>query len=464
MAGRLSSVGLRAANALGAIDGSIMRAALALLAALALMPAPAAASSLADALRDALASNPRWQAAQAQRDAGVEAEMQGRAGLLPQASFVASRSQSSTDSVTPGPAGPQSASRDYDAYNYTLQVRQALYRPRAWAAWDQGKAQAASAEATLRAARQELAQRVVLAYAEWGHANATLAAAEAQVSSLELAASSAARVFQAGDGTRVDVETTRARLAQAQAQRIEAEGLVRAALRGWLQVTGRDRDGNGALIGNGTATRLPLDLGTLEAWQAEALAASGQIQALQHAVDAAREEVRKARADHKPSLDLFASRTRSQSDTELTIGNRYDTTRLGVQLSVPIYSGGSVDSMVRQALANLRRAENDLEAARLDLTLQVERDWNLLQASREAAQAAAGAVQAAALAVRAARLGIPAGSATRVDELNAISSEATARRDLIQADARALAGWARLMAAAGRLDEQALQRADAALR
>jgi len=440
------------------------RAALAAaLAAALLAPMSAQSAGLAEDLRDALANDPRWRSAQAARDAGIEAEVQGRAGLLPQVSFTGSKSKASTDATTQTAQGPQDYSRDYDAFNYALQLRQPLLRPRAWAAYSQGKAQAAYAEANLRAARQDLAQRVVLAYAEWGYANASVQASQSQVASLELSASGARRVFEAGDGTRTDVETARARLAQAQAQRVEAEGQVQSAILGWRQLTGREALRTAPVIGTGSALRLPLDPATLAGWRDLALASNGQIQGLRHAVDAARDEIRKTRSDHLPTLDLFASRTRSQSDTEQTIGNRYDTTRLGLQLSVPIYAGGSVSSTMRQAAAELRRAESDLDAASQQLALQVERDWHTLQSARETARASMQSIDAAALAARAARLGLAAGSATRIDELDAIAQEAAARRDLIQADARALVAWARLMAATDRLDEEALQRADAVM-
>lgn len=437
--------------------------ALAIAAVLCGVALPLHAAGLVEDLRAALGHDPQWRSAQAIRDAGIETEFQGRAGLLPQVSFVGTKGRASTDSTVQTAQGPRDASSSYDTFNYTLQVRQPLVRPRAWAAYSQGKSQAAYAEANLRAARQDLAQRVVMSHAEWGFAHASLQAAETQRASLTLAATAAGRSFQAGDGTRTDVETVRARLAQAEAQVAEAEGQVMAATLGWRQITGRQTLRSAPVIGNGTALRLRLDPSTLAEWQAAALAANGQIQGLQHALDAARDEVRKVRADHLPTLDLLANRTRSQSDTDVTIGNRYDTTRLALQLNVPIYSGGAVDSSVRQALANLRRAESDLELARHQVSLQVERDWHAFQSARALAEAARRSLDAAALAVRAARMGIPAGTATRVDELNAVTQEATARRELIQADARALASWARLMAAADRLDEPALQSADAAL-
>lgn len=414
-------------------------------------------------LQDALTHDPQWRAAQAVRDAGVEAEIQGRAGLLPQVSFSGSKGRASTDSTVLSAQGPRESSSSYDTFNYSVQVRQPLIRPRAWAAYGQGKAQAAYAEANLRAARQDLVQRVVLAYADWGFANAALRAASAQRDALALAATAAQRSLQAGTGTRTELETTRARLAQAQAQVLEAEGQVESAILGWRQLTGRDTLRPAPVIGTGSALRLPLEPASLTNWQTAAVAANGTIEGLRHSVDAAREELRKVRADHLPTLDLYASRTRSQSDTDVTVGNRYDSTRFGVQLSVPIYAGGAISSQVRQAQASLRRAENELEVARLEVMLQVERDWHMLQAARAQSQAAIQALDAATLSVRAARMGIPAGTATRIDEIDAITQQAGARRDLIQADARALAAWARLMAVADQLDEPALSRADALL-
>lgn len=169
------------------------------------------------------------------------------------------------------------------------------------------------------------------------------------------------------------------------------------------------------------------------------------------------------RADHYPTLDLYASHTRSQSDTDVTINQRYDTTRFNVQLNVPIYSGGAVQSSARQALANLRRAESELDAAKLKIRLQIERDWHTFESARASAEAALRVVEAAKLAAYAARLGTQAGNATRVDEATALAQQADARRELAQQSARTLVMWSRLMNAVDRLDESALGTADAAL-
>ncbi len=428
------------------------------------LPAGAFAGGLLDDFRAALAYEPNWQAAIATRDAGVEARAQGLAGLLPQVSFSAQRGRAETDRELASGTGPTQSFDRYDTYNYSLQVRQPLFRMRNWATYAQGKAQEAYAEANLTAARQDLALRVVAAYAEWAASRAEVEAAEARVATEQFVLHAAERTLRGGDTTRVDVETAKGRLAQAQARRTEAQGQLQAAMLGWRQTTGREgpRPTQPTVAADGVA-RLRLDPSTLADWQAMAVATSGQIRALEHGVDAAREEARKVRADHYPTVDLYASRTRSQSDTDVTINQRYDTTRFGLQLNLPIYAGGAVDSSVRQALANLRRAESELDAAKLKIKLQVERDWHMLDAARASADAALRVIDAAKLAAYAARLGTLAGSATRVDEAIALGQEADARRDLEQSNARALVMWARLMSATDRLDESSLGLLDAAL-
>lgn len=425
----------------------------------------AQASGLVGDLRAALSYDPTWQAAIAARDAGVEARVQGLAGLLPQVSFSALQGKAQTDSrVVSGTSAGASSHNNYDSFNYSLQVRQPLFRMRNWANYEQGKAQEAYAEENLKAARQELGLRVVSAYAEWAAARAELEASEVRVATAEFLLRAAERTLQGGDTTRVDVETARSRLAQAQARRTDAQGQLQSAIAGWRQLTGRDGTRpTQPVIGADTPARLRTDPDRLEDWQAAAIAASSQIRALEYSLQAAREEARKVRADHYPTVDLFATRSRSQSDTDVTINQRFDTTRFGIQLSVPIYAGGAVDSSVRQALANVRRAESELEAAKLKLKLQIERDWHALQATRSAAEAARSAIETARLAGYAARLGTQAGSATRADEVNALAQEADGRRELTIAGARALVMWARLMGAADRLDETTLGEVDALL-
>jgi len=435
---------------------------LALLSLQTLLAGAPRAAGLVDDFRSALANDATWQTAVATRDADVEARAQGLAGLLPQVSFSAAKGYATTEASLASGEGPSATRDHYDTYNYALQIRQPLFRLRNWATYEQGKAQEAYAEARLKAARQELALRVVVAYAQWAAARAELEAAEVQVAASEFQLRALERTLRGGDTTRVEVEAARSPLARAEADRTDAQGHLQAAMLEWRQITGRE-GGRPTLpvIGADAAERLRLETGSLADWQARALASNSQIRALERSVDTAREEARKMRADHYPTIDLYAARSLSQSDTDVSIGRQYDTTRFGIQMNVPIYAGGSVSSSVRRAEANLRRAESELEAGKQSLKLQVERDWHGFQAARAQAEAAAKVVEASKLAAYAARLGTVAGSATRSEEIAARAQQAGGQRDLITAGARALVMWARLMGAIDGLDEETLASADA---
>lgn len=425
-------------------------------------PARAAEGTLVSDFQAALAYDPQWRAALATRDAGIEARVQGRAALLPQASFSAQLARANGSATIATAAGPLDRDNNYDSYNYALTVRQPLYKPRAMATYRQGVAQEAYANATLRAARQELALRLVSAVADWVAYGADRDAVRVTLASAELTLATAERSLQAGDGTRVDVETARARVAQARAQEADLDGKVQAAALAWRQITGLEGAPRVTAGGDGLGPVAPAP-SSLAAIEQAALERNGVIEALTHAVEAARQEAEKARSDHLPSIDAFASRTLSKSDTEANLGNRYDTTRLGVQLSVPLYAGGALDSVVRQAAANLRRAQNELDATRLRVKLQVERDWHDLEAANAEHAAARSALEAWQLAEYAARLGLGAGTSTRVDVARAANEGAMARRDLVRSSARRLAAWARLMSAMDQLDETSLAAADVSI-
>ena len=69
----------------------------------------------------------------------------------------------------------------------------------------------------------------------------------------------------------------------------------------------------------------------------------------------------------------MAQWARTNSDTVTSVNSRYDNKTLGLQLSIPLYSGGYVSSTVRQAVATQTRVQEMLEATRRDLGVRVYR-------------------------------------------------------------------------------------------
>ena len=91
------------------------------------------------------------------------------------------------------------------------------------------------------------------------------------------------------------------------------------------------------------------------------------------ALDALREEARRAQSGHLPRLSLIASAGRSESDTLTTFKQSARTSSVGVQLSVPLYAGGAVSAQARQAAAREAQAQAELDARTQAVMTEVDK-------------------------------------------------------------------------------------------
>jgi len=87
-----------------------------------------------------------------------------------------------------------------------------------------------------------------------------------------------------------------------------------------------------------------------------AYANSQQVKIAQDNVALAVKEVDRARFGHYPTLDAVASANYNYQVSRPFPYQRRDTQgTVGLQLAIPLYSGGSLSSRVREAVANARR-------------------------------------------------------------------------------------------------------------
>ena len=157
------------------------------------------------------------------------------------------------------------------------------------------------------------------------------------------------------------------------------------------------------------------------------------------------------RAGHYPTLDAYAQIAKTNSDQVTSINTQYYQKSVGLQLTVPIYSGGFVDSQVRETLARLESSEDQLEALRRDLAVRVHQEYRGVTEGLAKIRALELAVKSAEQLVLSSRRSFEAGVRTRLDILNAEEQAGTARRDLAQARFNYLASRVRLRALAGSL-------------
>ena len=404
---------------------------------------------LSQAYRAALRQDTTLRAAQAAAESRGERVPQTFAQLLPNLTASASRNNNALQSITPNFLGQAVvANTNYYSSNIALTLRQPLFRKYQVADYQQAKAQAIEANATLEKESRNLAVRVSGAYFEALLTADQLALMLAQKIAYASQLDAAEKRFAAGAGTRTDIDEAKAALDLNLAQELEARQNVDFTRRVLQALINQPIDNLATLDPDKLVLALPVP-NQLEDWTDRAQAQSPEILALQSLLEAASYEVEKASAGHYPTLDAVAQMTRSVSDTVTSVSNRYNNKSIGLQLNIPLYSGGSVNSIIRQALADKERIEQQLEGVRRDLGVRVHKEFRGVTEGLLRIAALVQAVRSTGQVALSNRRAYEAGSRTLNNTLNAEQLKVSAERDLAQARYMYLISRVRLQALAG---------------
>lgn len=417
-----------------------------------LMTASAAAGAVtfSDACEAALKNDPTYRMNYYENEFARENIVINRAALLPNLGASYSASRNRVDLEGQDYLGrPNMTHPEYISRSASLSLRQPLLNLEAIARYRQSKVQADAGDAQLRTHGGEAVLRVAGAYLDVLLASDALALARAQRDVYTEQSRVNARLFEKGEGTRTDMIETAARLDQAEAQVLEAQDAV-VASRGALAV----------VIGMDPGVLQPLAPGfhftalspvAFEEWRALALANNPDLQSARLMVEAARLEIQKARAGHAPRIDLVATYAKNDAETVNTYTQNSINRSIGVQLSVPLYAGGQISAVARQAVDGYERARADLQARTDRVTIELRKAHSLAISSVARIEAFNKAVASARLLIKATEQSIKGGVRINLDLLNAQQQLTSVQRDLAQARYGYLLALLRLRAAAGTL-------------
>lgn len=420
-----------------------------------LASASAWGADLMSVYRDALQNDARFAAAKAQREAGQEKTIQGRAGILPGIGMSASTTWN--DNTYSG------VDRSFNSNAYGAELRQPVFNRAVWTQYEQGQLQTALANTQFEQARQDLIIRVSEAYfAVLNAQDATTALRslrEAATQQLELAKKS----FEVGTVTVTDVHEAQSRFDLASAQLIAAENALEVARQQLAQITGKAPEGVAGL-------RAGVELGRpqpddMRQWVSAAEADGLGVQAQQIATRIADREVTRNESGHLPTLDVVARYNQSDAGgSNFGSGRSENTLRtIGLELNVPIYQGGVVSSRTREAAALLTKAEADLDDARRSSALAARQAYLGVTSGLAQVKALEAAEVSSRSALEANRLGYEVGVRINIDVLNAQSQLADTQQQLAKARYDTLIAQLRLSAAAGALNEEDVARLNALL-
>ncbi len=409
---------------------------------------------LAQSYRLALAQDARYQAARADTAASREAVPQAFSQFLPNVSGSMSRSKNYTDSAVPGFGGAiVNSAYDYLSSSFALSLRQPLYRKYTFAQYQQAKSQVVNAEATLDKSLQDMLVRLSGAYFEALMARDQMALIQSQKEAYAAQLQGTQRALQAGQGTRTDIDDAQARYDMVLSQELEAANNLRQTRRALEAIINKPA-GELSRLDPKRMELVPPTPANQEEWIARGEEVNAELRAARANIESTRQELEKARAGHTPTVDLVASRSRSLSANDVTINQLYLTSSVGLQVNIPLFAGGYVNSQVRQAQANMEKYEQQYEANRREVGLQVSKEFQNVSEGVLKIRALEQAERSSDQAVFSNQKGFQAGTRTLIDILNAQQQRLNTRRDLAQARYQYILARVRLQGLVGALNDE----------
>jgi outer membrane protein len=404
----------------------------------------------------AVQTNPQLAAVRANLEAVREQRPQARAQLLPNVGAVGALTRNRFKDVDP--SAPSTYSTDKLA---SLDLTQPLFHYERWIQLNQADSEIARAEADYQAAEQGLMVQIAERYFQVLDAQDNLEFAEAEKSAIGRQLDQATQRFQVGLIAITDVKAAQARYDLSVSAEIQAVSKLVEAKDSLREIAGVYYDRIDEL--NPALDLSNPEPDSADAWIKQATESNLDILSARASTQTAREEIDRQRAGHLPTLDLNAS----TSYRDITFGGavpqkRHDA-EIGVQLNIPIYEGGAVNSRTREARSRFQESTDLLQQQVRSVELETRNAFRGVKTDIAQVRALARSLESTQVAVESEEAGFEVGTRTVVDVLNAQRENYLARLNYARARYLYVVDQLRLKKAAGILSVDDLLELNTAL-
>jgi TolC family type I secretion outer membrane protein len=411
-----------------------------------LAPGSVQAESLADALAAAYVNNPTLQAARAQLRQTDEQIPQALSNWRPTVDVQGQIGAAWEDNVIDG-GRDQDGSRE--PKSVALGLTQPIYRGgRTVAQRDQAENLVLAGRAQLLSAEQRVLLDAVTAY---GNVLRDLAVLDLTKNNQDVIAeqlNATRERFDVGEVTRTDVSQAEARLAQAMADRIQAEGNLTSSRAVYRQVIG-------TLPGTLEVPDLP---GGLPSGEEESIALSENnpdVTQVVYLERAARDGTDVVFGELLPTVSLVGQ---VGADDEFSDEDRSSTSaQILAQVSIPLYQAGNVESRVRESKQLTAQRRQQLDEARRQATQAATTAWQVQETARAQIESFRAQVDATKTALDGVQQEQQVGLRTVLDVLDAQQEVLSAEVNLVQARRDHLVAAYATLGAIGKLTAADLQ-------
>ncbi|KFE57154.1 TolC family outer membrane protein [Pseudomonas syringae] len=397
--------------------------------------------------RESRLEDPRVLASYARAQASKERSREAFGSLLPQLTANAGANRIKQVNET--------TNQIYNSENYSLNLSQALYNKAAWENYQKYKLTIKQTEAETSEAQAEatvdLAQRYFAALA--ADDELELIQAERRATQKNLDRISA--LYDKKYAMITDLLDLRARVDSLAAQEVDGRNQVRLTRAALSEIVGRPVTEKLSRIRNDVELKVSDE--SLETWVRQALQDNPSLKASTSAVEVAGAAVRGGKGGHYPTLSLNLSAQNTNEGYNNALAPKTDSYVAGVQLSVPLYSGGSTSARVRGLVQDQISAEQQMEATRRQVVKETTNAYLTADSSVEKIRANRNALASAEQSSIASEKAFSYGVVNAVDVLTATQNEFKARRDLLKTQYDFITNLFILNRWAGKLSDESVE-------
>lgn len=406
-------------------------------------------ATLYDIYAEALTADPRVKISQHKVEMGKAQEDSAFGALLPQANIAAQLSDNDvnydTDLVD---------DQSYQGERYSLQVRQMLFNWSTLSRRAKAEQLVAQREAEFLDVMGMVLVDVSARYFQvlLADGGVELIRDEAELVQQQLRETEA--LYQRKLVPVTDYLETQARADKVRTDLIEAENEAALAREELSALTG-------TAVGDVAPIRKDFTLPTvdnvMEYWTRLSMENNPLLNSKREAVLVAQEGVQEQKGGHYPTFDLILSAQRSDVGFDNQTSPQRDTKYIGVDINLPLFSGGSTSARVREAWSQYYIAREEEETARREILKLTRTAWLNTQSNRKRIDSAALTVKSATRSFEAMSKSFSYGTVKAADVLAALHIRTRAERDFQEALYSYLVSWLALKRESGTLDASDLQ-------
>ncbi len=404
--------------------------------------------TLYDVYAQALAADPRVKISQYRVEVGKAQEDSAFGALLPQASVAAQLSDNDVkyDSDEPD--------QSYDGERYVVQVRQTLFNWRTLSNRAKAEKLVAQREAELLDVMGMLLVDVSDRYFQVLLADGGVALLRDEEALVGQQLRETEALYERNLVPVTDYLETQARTDMVRTQLIEAENLAALAREELSALTGAPV---GELAPIDKDFTLPSLDNTVDYWTSLSMSNNPLLDSKREAVKVALEAVEEQKGGHYPTFDLILSAQRSDVGYDNQVSQQRDSGYIGVDINLPLFSGGSTSARVREAWSQYYIAREEEEAARREVLKLIRGAWLNTRSNRKRIDSAALSVKSATKSYEAMSKSFSYGTVKTADVLAALHFRTRAERDYQEALYNYLVSWLTLKRESGTIDASDLE-------